>query len=143
MPKQVLQVTNFSGGLNNYKDARDLDNNEFSQNWNAMVDTEGVIKVAGMASDSIYTDSFTNENFQKGYGLFLFSVDYGLFSIDADFNSGIATGTLASVTSTSVFVLESKPSTSSTVMFLLPIITSIDEPLGGAVLNVRVVPLTE
>ena len=114
MPKQVLQVTNFSGGLNNYKDARDLDNNEFSQNWNAMVDTEGVIKVAGMASDSIYTDSFTNENFQKGYGLFQFSVDYGLFSIDADFNSGIATGTLASVTSTSVFVLESKPSTSST-----------------------------
>jgi hypothetical protein len=35
------------------------------------------------------------------------------------------------------------PSTSSTVIFLLPITTSIDDPLGGAALNVSVVPLIE
>ena len=36
-----------------------------------------------------------------------------------------------------------KPVASSIVTFLLPITTSIEEPLGGAALNVNVVPLTE
>tara|TARA_R110002020_G_scaffold204652_2_gene408954 strand:+ start:2235 stop:8159 length:5925 start_codon:yes stop_codon:yes gene_type:complete len=113
MPKRVLQLTDFSGGLNAYSDARDIEDQQYAQNWNAAVDTNGIIRVAGMASDSIYTDSFTNENFQAGYGLFQFSVDYGLFSIDASFNSGITTGVFASVTSASVVVLQDRPSTSA------------------------------
>ena len=36
-----------------------------------------------------------------------------------------------------------KSLTSSIVTFLLPTTTSIEEPFGGAVLNVKVVPLTE
>ena len=31
MPKQVLQVTKFSGGLNSYADARDIEDNQFAQ----------------------------------------------------------------------------------------------------------------
>ena len=123
MPKRVLQVTNFSGGLNNYKDARDLDDNEFSQNWNAMVDTEGVIKVAGMASDSIYTDAFSNERFQRGYGLFQFKSDYGLFGINGSFTAGIAKGTIHALDGsnpTYVFTLENKESTSGNFTITFP-----------------------
>ena len=45
MPKQVLQITNFAGGLNAYSDARDIEDNQFVQNWNAVVDKNGIIRV--------------------------------------------------------------------------------------------------
>ena len=70
MPKQVLQITNFAGGLNAYSDARDIEDNQFVQNWNAVVDKNGIIRVSGMAEDSITTEYFDNTNFQKGHGLF-------------------------------------------------------------------------
>ena len=94
MPKQVLQVTDFSAGLNAYSDAKDIEDNQFAQNWNAVVDKAGVIRVAGMAEDHIITEFHDNSNFQKGYGLFQFSTDYSLSEISSDFNSGIQKGTL-------------------------------------------------
>ena len=95
MPKQVLQVTNFAGGLNAYSDARDIEDNQFVQNWNAVVDKNGIIRVSGMAEDSIATEYFDNTNFQKGHGLFQFTADYSLSGIDGDFKTGIKTGTIA------------------------------------------------
>ena len=45
MPKKVLQVANFSGGLNAYSDARDIRDESFARNWNAIVDKEGIVRV--------------------------------------------------------------------------------------------------
>ena len=102
MPKQVLQVTDFSAGLNAYSDAKDIQDNQFAQNWNAIVDKAGVIRAAGMGQDHIATEYHTSENFQKGYGLFQFSVDYSISQIDGSFSSGIKTGTVSAPASTSV-----------------------------------------
>ena len=113
MPKQVLQVTNFAGGLNAYSDARDIEDNQFVQNWNAVVDKNGIIRVSGMAEDSIATEYFDNTNFQKGHGLFQFTADYSLSGIDGDFKTGITTGTIATYASTTSFTLEDKTDTSS------------------------------
>jgi len=91
MPKQVLQITNFAGGLNAYSDARDIEDNQFVQNWNAVVDKNGIIRVSGMAEDvsSMLTEYFDNTNFQKGHGLFQFTTDYSLSEIDGDLSNGI------------------------------------------------------
>ena len=115
MPKKVLQITDFSGGLNAYSDAKDIKDNQFAQNWNAIVDKSGIIRVAGMGVDSISTDSHTSENFQKGYGLFQFNVDYSFNQIEGTFGTGISGGTIASSTSPAVgsFALQDIPSTSS------------------------------
>ena len=75
MPKKVLQVTNFSWGLNFYSDERDIRDEEFAQNWNSAVDKEGVIRVSGMASNSISADYHDNTNFESGVGLFQFAAD--------------------------------------------------------------------
>ena len=96
MPKQLLEINNFAGGLNSYSDPRDIEDNEFQQNWNAIVDKAGVIRVAGMGEHSIATEYHHLENttnFQPGYGLFQFSSDYSTNSIDGEFASGIKTGT--------------------------------------------------
>jgi hypothetical protein len=95
MPKQLLEVTDFSGGLNCYSDSRDIKDNQFEQNWNAIVDKAGIIRVAGMATKHIKTDLHLSTNMQEGFGLFQFTSDYSVNSIDGDFNYGIKSGTLS------------------------------------------------
>ena len=102
MPKQVLQIDNFAGGLDAYSDPRDIDDKQFTRNWNAAIDTNGIIRVAGMAKDSsINTSSFDNTYFQQGHGLFQFSTDYSFSIISGDFSNGIKSGTLSAGASTS------------------------------------------
>ena len=116
MPKQVLQLNKFSGGLNSYSTPRDIDDTQFVQNWNAVVSKDGIVRVGGMFSleNGIKTEYHDNANFEPGFGLFQFSADYSLSEIESNFNVGIATGTIAVYTSTSSFTLEDKPHTSST-----------------------------
>ena len=95
MPKQLLEVANFSGGLNCYSDARDIEDNQFAQNWNAVVDKAGIIRVSGMGQQYIDTDYHDSTNFQRGYGLFQFSTDYSFTEVDGNFNTGIKTGTIS------------------------------------------------
>ena len=95
MPKQLLEVTNFSGGLNCYSDARDIEDNQFAQNWKAVVDKAGIIRVSGMGEEYIATDYHDSTNFQRGYGLFQFSTDYSFTEVDGNFNTGIKTGTIS------------------------------------------------
>ena len=102
MAKQVLEVTDFSAGLNAYSDAKDIKDNQFAQNWNAIVDKAGIIRVSGMAQDHISTDYHDSTNFQKGYGLFQFASDYSFSEISGDFNSGIESGTLTATGSTTI-----------------------------------------
>ena len=106
MPKQVLQVTDFSAGLNAYSDAKDIEDNQFAQNWNAIVDKAGVIRVAGMAQDYITTEYHSSENFQKGYGLFQISVDKPFSYIDGNFSTGIKSGTASQGSSGTTINLE-------------------------------------
>jgi len=113
VPKQVLQITNFAGGLNAYSDARDIEDNQFVQNWNAVVDKNGIIRVSGMAETTLGSEYFGSQNFKPGYGLFQFTSDYEFSGIESNFNSGIATGTIDTVTSTTVFILEDAFITSS------------------------------
>ena len=80
MAKKLLEITNFSGGLNSYSDARDIKDNEFARNWNAIVDKSGIIRASGMAEDYIDTDSHVNANFQNGFGLFQFSTEYSVLT---------------------------------------------------------------
>ena len=116
MPKQVLEINNFAGGLNAYKDARDIEDTEFVQNWNAVVSKAGIIKVAGMGKNYIATDYFQKlpTHFQEGFGLFQFSADYAISTVSGDFSIGITTGTRAGSNSTTAHTLEDISSTSST-----------------------------
>ena len=114
MPKEVLQLTKFSGGLNCYSDARDIEDDQFEQNWNAIVDKAGVIRVSGMAENFINTDFHSNDNFNPGFGLYQISVDNSFAEIKSDFGSGLTSGTIATATNSTVHVLEDKTSTSST-----------------------------
>ena len=116
MPKQILEINNFAGGLNAYSDARDIKDTEFVQNWNAVVSKAGIIKVAGMGKNYIATDYFQKlpTHFQEGFGLFQFSADYAISTVSGDFSIGITTGTRAGSNSTTAHTLEDIPSTSST-----------------------------
>ena len=60
MPKQVLKVTNFKGGVNSVSDARDIEDNQFAQNWNAITDKDGVIRVSGGIVSTDYLGYYIN-----------------------------------------------------------------------------------
>ena len=99
MPKNIWEIRDFSGGLNAYADARDIEDTQFSQNWNIAVDRTGVLRVIGCAINNIDASDIPNGNFQKGYGLFQFSSDYSFsFSLEYGFDQGIHRGTVSAVT---------------------------------------------
>ena len=76
MAKKQLKVTDFTGGLNCYSDARDIKDNQFSQNFNASLDKYGVIRFTGAGQKHIINHPHTNTNFQPGGGLFSYASDY-------------------------------------------------------------------
>ena len=75
MPKQQLNITDFTGGLNCYSDARDIKENQFAQNWNASLDKYGVVRYTGAGTKHITNHPHTNTNFVPGGGLFSFGYD--------------------------------------------------------------------
>ena len=82
MPKQTYILNDFSGGINNIKDSRDIADNQCAKIVNLMVDKQGAIRTAG--SFTAYPDSGDTQNLsgdssdnQKGNGLFYFESDYG------------------------------------------------------------------
>jgi len=95
--KQVLQIKDFSGGVNSYSDPRDLQENEFQILDNASVDEQGIIRVSGglELKDNIDLDSDANEVDTilsiAGKGLFSHKTDYlyGLQEFNYDFNSNL------------------------------------------------------
>ena len=97
MAKKTLTITKFDGGLNCFSDARDIKDNEFFQNWNAVVDKAGVIRVSGEGHKYVkslpHTQTY-NGNMQAGYGLYTFSSDYSYSSINSSFDTGLEEGTV-------------------------------------------------
>ena len=76
MPKQILKIDQFHGGLNTDSDPRDIVDNELSAATDVMVDQIGRITMMGGTSTShvAYSPSASG-TITSGYGLFQFSHD--------------------------------------------------------------------
>ena len=85
MPKKdVLQIKNFSGGVNSYSEPRDLQENEFQILDNAAVDEQGIIRVSGglELKDNINIEQPINSTLSSpGKGLFSYLSDYSALPI--------------------------------------------------------------
>ena len=75
MPKQLLVLNNFSGGINSLKDPRDLANNELVEAANINIENQGIIKSAGVLAAHGTAQAITSE-VVSGYGLTVFESDY-------------------------------------------------------------------
>ena len=88
MPKQMYTIRDWSGGMNNRKDPRDLPPNEFSVIENMSIDALGKIKtIGGLFAHSVKStgtsslseylvEATCNINGGGGYGLFYFESDH-------------------------------------------------------------------
>jgi hypothetical protein len=91
MPKQRLTIRDWSGGINNRQDPRDIKDNESSFIQNMSIDALGKIKTAGGLFDNLadsdgdtsstpLTEYIVNRtaeiNGSGGYGLFYFESDH-------------------------------------------------------------------
>ena len=114
MPKQVLKVDNFKGGVNSLSDARDIEDNQFVQNWNAVTDKDGVIRVAGGGEYYLQNLPIDSTNQQAGYGLFATSADVGGELIEGNLNFAFEEGAVAGYSSgTPSITLASSPTYNS------------------------------
>ena len=79
MPKEVLDLRSFSGGLNNNTNPRDLDATEFQELKGLSLETPGKLKVSGAVNDLPHVSSADEEKFtttlNHGNGLFHFNSD--------------------------------------------------------------------
>ena len=85
MAKQVLEIKDFSGGLNCSSDARDIQFNEFSQLWNISPSQTGILKIGGSLVQYIDNIPHNSANYQEGYGLFATSIDSTPSILDSEF----------------------------------------------------------
>ena len=81
MPKSILQINKFEGGMVNYSDPRDIPENASADLVGLMTDTVGKIRVMGGASQHVLINEnevFPGSYFKPGYGLFAFNADHNL-----------------------------------------------------------------
>ena len=78
MPKQTYIINDFSGGVNNLKDPRDLAPNESQFLTNFSVNTQGSLKLRGVEADYNSTINDRTATIEPGYGLAVFESDFGL-----------------------------------------------------------------
>ena len=116
MPKQQLNITDFTGGLNCYSDARDIRENQFAQNWNASLDKYGVVRYSGAGTKHITNHPHTNTTFVPGGGLFSFGYDELPNTIpdSGDFSIAHEEGTVAAYSSTSLTLATTPSKVSAT-----------------------------
>ena len=80
MPKKTFTVDDFSGGVNSYKPASDLEINELAQCQGFLVE-RGIVSVLGDMKGAYTigsgdTNAGSNTDIEPGYGLFAFAHDY-------------------------------------------------------------------
>jgi hypothetical protein len=78
MPKQILTLNNFSGGINNLKDPRDLNVNELANAVDVMIDKQGVIRTRGGETGYESTVNDRAATVAPGHGLAIFESDFAL-----------------------------------------------------------------
>jgi hypothetical protein len=91
MAKQLYKISDFSGGMNNVQDPRDIKDNEMSFVKNFALDQRGALKTAGSLQASNYFDGVSGKELTiylstrtteieggGGYSLFYFESDHGL-----------------------------------------------------------------
>jgi len=100
--KQVLEIKDFSGGLNCSSDARDIQFNQFSQLWNVSPSQAGILKVGGCLVQYIDNLPHNSSNYQEGYGLFAVSFDTTPTIIEGQFENAFEEGTVAGLDGTAL-----------------------------------------
>jgi len=73
VPKRDYTLNDFSGGINNVKDARDIAPNELAKATNVMLDQQGAIRTAGSMDDGYLVNNSVATN--PGRGLYYFESD--------------------------------------------------------------------
>ena len=98
MPKKAYKIEDFSGGINQLADPRDIEDNQFEELFNADVSRIGRITLPGNALEPYQTTNVknavvspdnssgfnilnTNQGLTPGYGLFAFSHDFNMVSL--------------------------------------------------------------
>ena len=64
MPKEVLDLRNFSGGLNNNANPRDLDTSEFQELNGLSMETPGKLKISGSVTDLPHANLLMKKSLQ-------------------------------------------------------------------------------
>ena len=77
MPKKSVNINNFSGGLNNNTNARDIAANEFAVLNNLDNETPGKLKLFGNVDNYYSSGNYdeTHSTFNEGNGLIYLSTD--------------------------------------------------------------------
>ena len=84
MPKQTLVINDFSGGLNDNSDPRDIEINEFAEIQGVQLNQPGKLQfIEGEKASAAYlsmTNSGTIHSSDEGFGTHAYSVDYTLLN---------------------------------------------------------------
>ena len=84
MPKQTLVINDFSGGLNDNSDPRDIEINEFAEIQGVQLNQPGKLQfIEGEKASAAYlsmTNSGTIHSSDEGFGTYAYSVDYTLLN---------------------------------------------------------------
>ena len=113
MAKQRFTMNNFSGGINNLKDARDISINEFAHLDGFLVDQDGALRPS-MDQASSHTGVFTNASIEDvatvvrksgGNNLAYMESDIDLF-----FQGGTYGGTYSTTSNTAIDFIKSSES---------------------------------
>ena len=97
MPKEVLTLNDFSGGLNSVKDPRDIKLNELAVAKNIMVDEQGAVRTPGTMEAHGVIDSQA-ATLVGGYGLAGLESDYeqapisvtGISNLDFSYTNAVS-----------------------------------------------------
>ena len=90
MPKQMYTLNNFSGGINNLQDARDLADNQLVTAQNVMLDHNGMIRSRGSFATHGDAGDQTEGSLEKGYGFKSFEIDYAVGATSVSSRTDIA-----------------------------------------------------
>lgn len=88
MPKRIFKITEFEGGENKIKDARDLENNECQIAKGISFDKIGRIRIAGkgVVRTPLYKHTNGNGSLHDSADIIKLSPGYGLFRFNHDYN---------------------------------------------------------
>ena len=74
MPRKSKQINPFDGGLNNYSDARDIEENELAEAVNVDTSNPGRVSIGSSFRQNTPSESLTDP--PAGKGLFRYSSDW-------------------------------------------------------------------